>query len=110
MGADGGRASDGQLGLADGDGGGLGNAVAAVGEVVVGLEGVWQAEGDAHGVGAGVFARCLERRAYLKVVLLATDGDVGHGGDGDVAGAVVGAIGEGERARGCERSRTNLNI
>ena len=110
MGADGGRASDGQLGLADGDGGGLGNAVAAVGEVVVGLEGVGQAEGDAHSVGAGVFARGLEGRAYLKVVLLAADGDVGHGGDGDVAGAVVGAVGEGERAGGCERSWTNLNI
>ena len=110
MGADGGRASDGQLGLADGDGGGLGNAVAAVGEVVVGLEGVGQAEGDAHGVGAGVFARRLERGVHLKVVFLAADGDVGHGGDGDVAGAVVGAVGEGERAGGCERSRTNLNI
>ena len=98
MGADGGRASDGQLGLADGDGGGLGNAVAAVGEVVVGLEGVGQAEGDAHSVGAGVFARGLERGVHLKVVFLAADGDVGHGGDGDAAGAVVGAVGEGEVA------------
>ncbi len=108
--ADGGRSGHGQLGFADGDGGGLGDAVAAVGEVVVGLEGVGQAEGDAHGVGAGVGARGLECRAYLKVVLLATDGDVGHGGDGDVAGAVVGAVSEGERARRSERSRANLNI